>query len=180
MRHSSANGNNQGEPSATTPASTQDRNARSANVDPIAHRRPCRHRSSNGPTSGASNTNGAIVVMRNNATWPRACPSGSAKIVLASDTVNAASPADANTCISVTRLSPDASAPCDRAKPWNFPVPTLAPRPTNLAPATTPLAVALLVTAVACPATRPARAVARPVAAAARRARSAATSMRAG
>ena len=180
MRQSKARGSNQGDPSATTPASTHERKARRASVVPIAQRRPCRQRSSRGPTRGARTTNGAIVVTRNSATWPRAWPRGRARIVLASATVKAASPAEARTCISVTRLRPDSAAPSDRANSRNRSVPAFAPRPMNLAPTTTPLAVALLAPAVARPAALPARAVARPVTAAARRARSLATSTSAG
>lgn len=58
----------------------------------MAHRRPCRKRSSSGPMNGASSANGAIVSARNCATWARASSVGIAKIVPARLTVSAASP----------------------------------------------------------------------------------------
>ena len=67
-RHPRAAGKSHGESLATAPASTQQRNARSASVVPIAQRRPCRKRSSSGPMKGASRANGAMVRSRNWAT----------------------------------------------------------------------------------------------------------------
>ena len=67
------------EPLLTDDASTQQRNARTAIVAPIAQRRPCANRSRNGPISGATIAKGSIVRPRNSATWPRASPEGTWK-----------------------------------------------------------------------------------------------------
>ena len=75
-RQPSAAGNSHGLSSTTAVASTQARNARVASVVPSAQRRPCRNRSSSGPMSGASSTNGAMVSTRNRATRPRASSVG--------------------------------------------------------------------------------------------------------
>ena len=60
--------NTSAEPSSTDDARTQQRNARSAIVPPIAQRRPWANRSRNGPISGATIANGSIVRPRNSAT----------------------------------------------------------------------------------------------------------------
>ena len=70
-RQPSAAGKSSSELSSTS-ASTQHRKPRSARVTPIAHRRPCRKRSRNGPMNGATIANGAMVSSRNCATWGRA------------------------------------------------------------------------------------------------------------
>lgn len=86
---------------------------------PIAQRRPCRNRSSNGPTSGAITVNGAIVISRNRATWPRASPLGMPKIVPTSESVNAVSAAVLTAFSSTNRASPDSPAPPECVKILN-------------------------------------------------------------
>jgi hypothetical protein len=78
----------------TASARTQQRNALSAMVPPIAQRRPWLNRSRKGPTSGATIANGSIVSARNCATWSRASPVGTWKnSVPAREIATAASPA---------------------------------------------------------------------------------------
>ena len=60
---------------------------------------------------GARSTNGAMVRSRNCATSPRASSVGIAKIVPASETVSAASPARLTKCSSKMRDSPLSPAP---------------------------------------------------------------------
>ena len=113
-RQPSAAGNSHSELSRTS-ASTQHRNARRASVTPIAQRRPCRNRSRNGPISGATMANGAMVSSRNWATWGRAWSVGRVKnSVPASDTATVASPAAARNCRWVSRARPLSPAPPDR------------------------------------------------------------------
>ena len=137
-RQPRAAGNSHGLSSTTAVASTQARNARVASVVPSAQRRPCRNRSSSGPMSGASSTNGAMVSTRNRATRPRASSVGSAKTVPASETVSAASPATLTACSSVSRARPVSAAPSASAKLRNRRPAAAPPRPTRRAPARPP------------------------------------------
>jgi hypothetical protein len=108
----SASGNNQVDSVTTALASAQTRNARTAMVAPIAHRRPWLNRSRNGPSRGATMANGSIVRPRNKATWPRASPVGTwKKRVPAREMATAVSPAVLKACISISRERPDLSAP---------------------------------------------------------------------
>ena len=137
-RQPRAAGNSHGLSSTTAVASTQARNARVASVVPSAQRRPCRNRSSSGPMSGASSTNGAMVSTRNRATRPRASSVGSAKTVPASETVSAASPATLTACSSVSRARPVSAAPSASAKRRNRRPTAAPPRPTSRTPARPP------------------------------------------
>ena len=111
-RTPSADAKTSAEPLSIDDASAQHRNARTAMVAPIAQRRPCAKRSRNGPISGATIANGSIVSPRNSATWSRASPEGTWKNRLpASEIATAASPAVLNTCIWISRCSPDSPAP---------------------------------------------------------------------
>ena len=112
----SAAGNSHRESVATAVASTQQRNARTAIVAPIAQRRPWLKRSRNGPISGATIANGSIVSPRKSATWPRASPVGTWKNrVPASEIATAASPAALKACSSISRDRPESPAPSARA-----------------------------------------------------------------
>ena len=88
---------------ATASAISQQRNARSAIVEPIAQRRPWLKRSRNGPSSGATTANGSMVSPRKSATWPRAEPGAAKKRVPASEMATAASPAALKACSSIRR-----------------------------------------------------------------------------
>ena len=88
---------------ATASAISQHRNARSAMVPPIAHRRPWLNRSRNGPSRGATIANGSIVSPRKSAIWPRASPGWAKNSVPASEIATAASPAALNACSSISR-----------------------------------------------------------------------------
>ena len=91
-------------PRVTASASTQHRNARSAMVAPMAHRRPWLKRSRNGPIRGATTAKGSIVSPRKSATWPRAWSVGTWKnSVPASEMATAASPAPLKACSSMSR-----------------------------------------------------------------------------
>jgi len=126
-------GNSQTDLVATASASTHHSKARVAKVVPMAQRRPCRNRSSNGPISGAITVNGAIVSSRNRATCPRASPVGMLKIVPASDSVNAVSPALWTAFSSTRRASPDSPAPPECVKTLNRRALARPPRPTSRA-----------------------------------------------
>ena len=121
-----------------------------AKVEPIAHRRPWLNRSRNGPISGATIANGSMVRPRKSATWPRASLVAPAKkMVVASEMATAASPAALAACSSISRDSPDCSAPCardarlacrivyDENRPVTRPMPR-RPRPVALAPVPSP------------------------------------------
>ena len=111
-RQPSASGNSHVDSVITAVDRPQTRKARIAIVAPIAQRRPWLNRSRNGPSSGATIANGSIVRPRNSATWPRASPVGTWKnSVPASEIATAASPAVLKACISISRDSPDRSAP---------------------------------------------------------------------
>ena len=111
-RQPSASGNSHVDSVITAVARPQTRKARIAIVAPIAQRRPWLNRSRNGPSSGATIANGSIVRPRNSATWPRASPVGTWKnSVPAREIATAASPAVLKACISISRDSPDRSAP---------------------------------------------------------------------
>jgi hypothetical protein len=91
---------------------TQQRKARRASVVPMAQRRPCEKRSSNGPMNGATRTKGIIVRSRNVATSLRACAvCGLKKSVPARASVMIVSPAVWLACSSVMRASPLSPAP---------------------------------------------------------------------
>src|SRR5690625_7156886 len=96
-----------GESLTTAPANTQHKNARIARVPPIAHLRPRRNRSRNGPIRGATIADGSIVNSKDDATCPRASSVGTVeKRVPASETAMAASPAVLDACRSGKRESP--------------------------------------------------------------------------
>ena len=99
----SAVGNIASDCEATASAISQHRNARSAIVAPIAHRRPWLNRSRNGPIRGATIANGSIVRPRNSATCPRASPGWAKNRVPAREMATAASPAALNACSSISR-----------------------------------------------------------------------------
>ena len=63
-RQPSAAGKSQRELCSSS-ANTQHNQPRRASVTPIAHRRPCRKRSRNGPMNGATTAKGAMVSNRN-------------------------------------------------------------------------------------------------------------------
>ncbi len=112
IRQVRAAGKSQGESFATAPAITHKPAARTANVTPMAHRRPRRNRSRNGPMSGATTAKGSMVTPRNRATWPRAWSVGAVKNrVPANETVRAVSPPELNALSSSRRASPDSPAP---------------------------------------------------------------------
>ena len=138
-RQPSASGNSHVDSVVTAVASPQTRNARIAMVAPMAQRRPWLNRSRNGPSSGATIANGSMVRPRNRATWPRASPVGTWKnSVPASEIATAASPAVLKACISISRDSPERSAPsalaarraCRRVNRLKRPVPRATPATT--------------------------------------------------
>src|SRR5918996_3779172 len=93
-------------------AITQARNARSAVDVPIAHRRPWRKRSRNGPMIGAMTANGAMVTSRYSATWPRASDVAAEKnSVSARAIVMRVSPIALTALSSMNRDRPDSPAP---------------------------------------------------------------------
>ncbi len=108
----SAAGNITSDSSTTSVASTQQRNARSAIVVPIAQRRPWLNLSSTGPINGATIANGSMVRPRKSATWLRASAVGTWKnSVPARLIATAASPAALNAWSSIRRDSPLSPAP---------------------------------------------------------------------
>ena len=81
-------------------------------VTASAQRRPCRNRSSTGPTIGAISANGAIVMSRYSATPLRAAPASAAKkTVPARPIVTSVSPAQDSACRSSSRTMPTSPAP---------------------------------------------------------------------
>src|SRR3954447_15095833 len=91
---------------------TSARVARATMVRASAVRRPCRNRSSSGPSTGATIANGAIVTSRYNATRLRACPVGTSKNRCpARATVTNASAAACTACSSTSPARPEAPAP---------------------------------------------------------------------
>ena len=137
-RQPRAAGNSHGLSSTTAVASTQARNARVASVVPSAQRRPCRNRSSSGPMSGASSTNGAMVSTRNRATRPRASSVGSANTVPASETVRAASAGDVDRVQLGEPGEPGVGGAVGVGEAAEPPPAAAPPRPTRRAPARPP------------------------------------------
>ena len=102
-------------------------------IAPMATRRPCATRSSNGPTIGASRANGIMVLSRYSATRLRASPRGTEKNCdPARVTAIRASAAEERKDSSTIEASPDSCAPSLRTDRRSPRMPRARPRRTPM------------------------------------------------